>query len=127
MSGGATFAAGQADLFVGERRGPAVNTVTVFSQPQEPGASGQLFLEASLAELAEAGIKPTDENERVIDGAEAYVFSYTVERDGQTYHITQAIFSRPTQGWVVTLSATSEDAGRLQPVFTHMLNSFQGR
>jgi hypothetical protein len=126
MSGGATFAAGRADLFVGERRGTATNTVTVFAQPQDASATAQLFLESSLAELAEAGITPTEENERVIDGADAYVFSYTIERDGNTYHVTQAIFSRPTHGWVVTMSAAAEDAARLQPAFTHMLNSFQG-
>jgi hypothetical protein len=125
QSGGAAFEGGTADLFAGDRRGSVVNTVTVFAQPLAAGASDDVFLEASMADLGAAGIDPGQEQERTIDGNDAYVFSYTVTQDDRAYAVTQAIFVRQNRGWVLTLTVAPEDNDRLLPVFNHMLDSFQ--
>jgi hypothetical protein len=122
---GARFEGGEADLFAGERRGPVTNLATVFAQPLADGTTVELFFEASVAELADAGVTAGQEQERTIDGHVAYVFAYTMSRDNQSYAITQAVFVREGQGWVLTLTAAPEDNDRLVPVFRHMLDSFQ--
>ena len=48
-----------------------------------------------------------------------------MSRDNQAYAITQAVFVRDGQGWVLTLTVAPEDNDRLTPVFRHMLDSFQ--
>lgn len=124
-SGGATFDGVKADLFAGDRRGAVTNSVTVLAQPVADGTTSQLFLEASLGEITNAGLTPQSEVERTIEGYDAYVFSYTLTNDNQAYAITQAVFVRQGYGWVLTLTAAPDDQARLAPVFSHMLDSFQ--